>query len=74
MDQFNPSSAANHWNIAGSRTTTSNIITDIGNTDEVEMDEDAVAKILSSFTNSTADTVEDLIVQPLTTYTILRSD
>ena len=76
MDQFDPSSAANHWYIAGSRTMTSNIISDIGDTDEVETDEDVIAKILSSFTNSASagDTVEGLIMQPLTTYTILISD
>ena len=50
VDQFDPSSAVKHWNHAGPR---ANIITDIGDidddSDESEIDEDAVAQILKDF-------------------------
>ena len=53
VDQFDPSSAVKHWNHAGPRARRPNIITDIGDvdddSDESEMDEDAVAQILKDF-------------------------
>ena len=53
VDQFDPSSAVKHWNHTGPRTRRPNIISDIGDivddSDESEMDEDAVAQIRKDF-------------------------
>ena len=52
VDQFDPSFAVKHWNHAGPRARRPNIITDIGDiddSDESEIDEDAVAQILKDF-------------------------
>ena len=82
VDQFDPSSAVKHWNHAGPRARRPNIITDIGDidddSDESEMDEDAVAQSWKiSFTDTAwghCGGLESRVLRPLTTSRTSGSD